>query len=111
MSRANPLFYKMDGSLDLSQFILCVLTVYVCTVFVLAGTGTLRVSTAAWAFLGSFTTLAFIAWAARDRAALIAGAREGSLPSVSLPVSPDSSEPNVYTDDERGDFPGRERLP
>lgn len=61
--------------MDLSQFFLLVIVVWVCVVFVLAGLEVLRVTTAAWAFLGSFTTLAFIAWAARDRAELIAKSR------------------------------------
>jgi hypothetical protein len=54
---------------------LLLLVVWVCVVFVLAGLGIFRVSTAAWAVLGSFTTLAFIAWAARDRAELIANSK------------------------------------
>lgn len=70
--RENPLFFKVDGSMDLSQFLLTLITAYVAVVFVLAGLGILTVSVAAWSFLGSFTTLAFIAWAARDRAELIA---------------------------------------
>jgi len=61
--------------MDLSQFFLLVIVVWVCVVFVLAGLEVLRVTTAAWAFLGSFTTLAFIAWAARDRAELIANSK------------------------------------
>lgn len=73
--RDNPLLFKRDGSMDLSQFLLVLLTVWVCVVWVLAGLAVLRVSTAAWAFLGSFTTLAFIAWAARDRAELIANSK------------------------------------
>lgn len=107
MSRDNALFFKQDGGLDLSQFLLCVLTLYVCVVFVLAGMGTLRVTTAAWAFLGSFTTLAFIAWAARDRAALIAGAQGGPVPR---PALLDTTEPDLFTDDERGDYAERERV-
>lgn len=70
--RDHPLFFRQDGGMDLSQFFLLVIVVWVCVVFVLAGAGVLHVTTAAWAFLGSFTTLAFIAWAARDRAEMIA---------------------------------------
>ena len=73
--RDNPLFFKRDGGMDLSQFILLCIVGWVMVCFTLAGLGVLRVSTAAWAFLGSFTSLSFIAWAARDRAALIAASK------------------------------------
>ena len=73
--RTNPLFFKRDGGMDLSQFILLVICVWVMACFTLAGLTVLKISTAAWAFLGSFTSLAFIAWAARDRAVLIANSK------------------------------------
>lgn len=73
--RSNPLFFKLSGAMDLSQFILLAICAWVMIVFTLAGLRVLTVSTAAWAFLGSFTSLAFIAWAARDRAALIANSK------------------------------------
>ena len=72
MSRSNPLFFKRDGGMDLSQFILLCIVVWVMAVVTFAGLGKLVYDTPAWAYLGSFTSLAFIAWAARDRAALIA---------------------------------------
>ena len=71
-NRNNPLFFKRDGGMDLSQFILLSIVVWIIGVFTLAGMEKLKYDTAAWTFLGSFTSLAFIAWAARDRAALIA---------------------------------------
>jgi hypothetical protein len=70
--RSNPLFFRQDGGMDLSQFILLVIVAWIVLVFTLAGFQVLAYTTAAWAFLGSFTSLAFIAWAAHDRAALIA---------------------------------------
>jgi hypothetical protein len=73
--RDNPLFFKRDGGMDLSQFILLCIVGWITLVFTLAGFQVLTYSNAAWAFLGSFTSLAFIAWAARDRAALIANSK------------------------------------
>jgi hypothetical protein len=73
--RDNPLFFRADGGLDLAQFLLLLIVVWVMAVFTLAGLQHLKVSTAAWAFLGSFTSLCFIAWAARDRAELIANSK------------------------------------
>jgi hypothetical protein len=73
--RANPLFFRQDGGMDLSQFILLVIVGWIVCVFSLAGLQVLAYTTAAWAFLGSFTSLAFIAWAAHDRAALIANSK------------------------------------
>lgn len=75
MARDNPLFFRKDGGLDLAQFLLLMIVVWVMVVFTLAGFKVLTVSTAAWAFLGSFTSLCFIAWAARDRAELIANSK------------------------------------
>jgi len=99
--RNNPLFFRKDGAMDLSQFFLLVLVVWVCTVFTLNGFGLLRYTTAAWAFLGSFTSLAFIAWAARDRAELIA---KSSVPGeIAKGIASASPEPNLWTDDETGD--------
>jgi hypothetical protein len=73
--RTNPLFFKQDGGMDLSQFILLVIVGWIVCVFSLAGLQVLAYTTAAWAFLGSFTSLAFIAWAAHDRASLIANSK------------------------------------
>lgn len=73
--RDNPLFFRADGGLDLAQFLLLLIVVWVMVVFTLAGLKVLTISTAAWAFLGSFTSLCFIAWAARDRAELIANSK------------------------------------
>lgn len=70
--RDNPLFFRRDGGMDLGQFILLVIVAWVCVVFTLYGLGVLEIAIAAWAFLGSFCGLCFIAWAARERAELIA---------------------------------------
>lgn len=94
--RRHPLFFRKDGGMDLAQFFLLVVVVYVCVIFVLAGLGTLRVSTAAWAFLGSFVSLAFIAWAARDRAELIARSRTPGEIAAGIASTP------LDTDDGRG---------
>ena len=74
--RTNPLFFKQDGGLALGQLFLGVLIVWVCALFTLVGLGRLTYDTAAWAFLGTFVTLFFIAYANHDRAELIAKRRE-----------------------------------
>ena len=74
--RNNPLFFKQDGGLALGQLFLGVLIVWVCALFTLVGLGRLTYNTAAWAFLGTFVTLFFIAYANHDRAELIAKRRE-----------------------------------
>lgn len=74
--RNNPLFFKQDGGLALGQLFLGVLIVWVCALFTLVGLGRLTYDTAAWAFLGTFVTLFFIAYANHDRAELIAKRRE-----------------------------------
>jgi len=100
--RDNPLLFRQDGGLDLGQAFLAVIVLWVAVVFVLAGRGVLRYSTAAWAFLGSFTSLSFIAWAARDRAALIASSKTpGEVASGIAEAVPTAG--NLWTDDETGD--------
>lgn len=105
--REHPLFFRQDGGMDLSQFVLLVIVLWVVIVFTLAGFEILKVSTAAWAFLGSFTTMCFIAWAARDRAELIAGSKTPG--EVAKGIA--SVQPDLYRDDERGEYRERERVP
>ena len=98
--RNNPLFFKRDGGMDLSQFILLCIVGWIALVFTLAGFQVLTYSNAAWAFLGSFTSLAFIAWAARDRAHLIASSKTPGEVAAGIATAP------PYPDmehDERGD--------
>lgn len=68
----GTMFRTKEGDLDLGWAILVVCVVFGCGMFVLEGTGEVRPSTAAWAWFGSFTSLAFIAGAAISRARLIA---------------------------------------
>lgn len=104
--RKNPLFFRADGGMDLSQFFLLVLVVWVVLVFTAYGLGVLEIGTAAWAFLGSFTSMCFIAWAARDRAELIANSKTpGEIAKGIASVQPD-----MYRDDERGAHRERERV-
>lgn len=72
MTRNNPLIYRQDGSLDFGPMILAVSCTVSLVMFVLAGFEVAKVTTAAWAFLGGFTGLAFIAGAAAERAYWIA---------------------------------------
>lgn len=98
--RDNPLFFKQDGGLDLAQFFLGVLILWVCVVFTLTGLKVLTYSVAAWAFLGSFTTLFFIAFASERRADLIA---KSNAPAEVAKAIASATEPNLWTDDETGD--------
>ncbi len=104
--RKNPLFFRADGGMDLSQFFLLVLVLWVIVVFTLYGFSVLKIGTAAWAFLGSFTSMCFIAWAARDRAELIANSKTPG--EIAKGIA--SAQPDMYRDDERGDFKQRERV-
>ncbi len=97
--RDNPLFFKRDGGMDLSQVILLSIVAWVMVCFTLAGLGVLRVSTAAWAFLGSFTSLSFVAWAARDRAALIAASKTPGEVAQGIAMAP----PYAGMDQHEGD--------
>lgn len=97
--RSNPLFFRADGGLDLGQFFLGVLILWVCLVFTLTGFGMLAYPTAAWAFLGSFTTLFFIAFAAERRADLIAKSKTPSEVAQGIAAS----EPSLWVDDETAD--------
>lgn len=99
--RTNPLFFRRDGGMDLSQFFLLCIVVWVVSVFTAAGLGWLSYPVAAWAFLGSFTSLAFIAWAARDRAELIAQSKTPGEVAQGIATAP--AEPSLWTDDETGD--------
>ncbi len=101
MRRDHPLFFRRDGGLDLAQFFLLLIVLWVIVIVTLAGLGILRYSTAAWAFLGSFTSLCFIAWAARDRAELIA--RSATPGEIAAGIATAAPEPTLWRDDETGD--------
>ena len=73
--RSNPLLFRKDGGLDVSQAILTVLFVYILVLMWCVGLGWLQFDTGAWAFFGSVVPVFFIAWVARDRADLIARQR------------------------------------
>lgn len=72
MSAKGGFLRTKDGDLDLGWMILVVCVVFGCGMFVLEGMAEVKPSTAAWAWFGSFTTLAFINGAAIARARLIA---------------------------------------
>lgn len=72
----HSLFYTKQGELDFGWLILVLCTAVGLVVFVAQSFGWIRgPSTAAWAWFGSFTGLAFIAGAAISRARLIAKSR------------------------------------
>lgn len=70
--RTNPLLFRRDGALDLAQVGLGALVGFSClVVWCDAGSETFTVSLAAYAFLAVVVFVAFVAWAARDRAELL----------------------------------------
>lgn len=101
-NRTNPLFFKQDGGLALGQFFLGVLIVWVCVLFTLVGLGRLTYSTSAWAFLGTFVTLFFIAYANHDRAELIAKSKAPA--DIATGIARGQDQPDLWRDDEMGDL-------
>lgn len=98
----HSLLYTKDGDLDFGWAILIACCAVGLAVFVLEAAGRIRgPSIAAWSWFGAFTTMAFIAGTAISRARLIA--KSNAIGQVSRGIA--SSEPNMYTDDERGDAP------
>lgn len=72
MARDNPLFFTKDGELATGQVILIACCLVGMVMFVWdAVDARVTVSTPAWAWFGSYTTMCFIAGAAVDRARLI----------------------------------------
>jgi hypothetical protein len=70
------LFHTREGDLDFGWVILLACVVVGLVVFVAQSFGWIKGPTvAAWAWFGSFTTMAFIAGAAVSRARLIAGSK------------------------------------
>lgn len=76
MKGKGNLFHTREGDLDFGWVILLACVVVGLVVFVAQSFGWIRGPTvAAWAWFGSFTTMAFIAGAAVSRARLIAGSK------------------------------------
>lgn len=69
---ARRLFYTKDGDLDFGWVILIVCVLFGLVAFVLESIGLWDISTEAWVWFGSFTTMSFIAGVAISRARLIA---------------------------------------
>lgn len=124
----GTLLRTREGDLDFGWVIL----IFCCLVgmgsFVLEGAGFMKISTAAWAWFGSFTTMSFIAGAAVSRARLIAKADVSAAQAraidavveqdpkaaaalaatppavvVAETVTTSTTEPNIFRDDERDD--------
>lgn len=118
------LIFKKNGALDLGWVLIALVTIVGLGTFVGQALGMIAVerpSKESWAWMGGFTLIAAIAGVARDRAELLktvsgGGAigvvsetvsrlrrpQEGSV--VADPkVAETSPEPDLFTDDERGD--------
>ena len=68
MSRANPLFFRQDGGLDFGPAVWLASALVGLVIFVLTAFRITSVTVAAWAWLGSFISIAAIAGAAEARA-------------------------------------------
>lgn len=126
----GTLLRTREGDLDFGWIIL----IFTCLIgmgcFIMEGVGWMKISTAAWAWFGSYTTLAFIAGAAVSRARLIAKAdvsaaharaidavvEQDPKAAAALAATPpavvvatetvtssETTEPNIFHDDERDD--------
>lgn len=71
-NRSNPIFFTKSGDLDIGWLILIVCCLIGLFVFLYEALLQKGPSIAAWSWFGAFTSMAFIAGAARDRARLIA---------------------------------------
>jgi hypothetical protein len=99
MERGNPLIFRKDGSLDFGPLLLALAAAAGLFLLFADAFGLARVSVAAWAFLGSFVSLAFIAGAAAERAFWIS---QSKVPGeVARGVA--TAQPDLWRDDETGD--------
>jgi hypothetical protein len=103
--RHNPLFYTKTGELDTGQFVLLVCCAISLALMVgVSWFNGKEPSIAAWAFFGSFTTMCFIAGAAKDRARLIANSKTpGQVGHAIASAKPANPALPAKTDDERAD--------
>jgi hypothetical protein len=101
MHRRNPLIFRKDGSLDFGPLLLAVAASVGVFLLLADAFGMARVSVAAWAFLGSFVSLAFIAGAAAERAFWISQSKTPG--EVATGIATASSEPDLWRDNETGD--------
>lgn len=102
-----------DGrlELDFGWAILAVCCIVGLGVFTLTAAGAMKPgpSPSAWAWFGSFTTLAFIAGAAISRARLIASSNTPGAVAQGIAAAP-AWEPDMRRDDERGEYTEREEV-
>jgi hypothetical protein len=115
----GTLFRTREGDLDFGWVILIFCVIVGMGSFILEGFGLMRLSNAGWIWFGSFTTMSFLAGAAIARARLIAKADVSAAqaraidavveqdPKAAVALAADKvpaipTEPNLFTDDERG---------
>lgn len=100
--RHNPLFYTKTGELDTGQFVLLVCCAVALALMVgVSWFSAKEPSGFAWSFFGSFTTMCFIAGAAKDRARLIANSKTPG--QVGYAIASANPALPANTDDERAD--------
>lgn len=98
IGRHSPLIFRQDGSLDFGPLTLAVTSVIGLLMFILDACRIVHVSIAAWSYLGAFTSMAFIAGAAAERAYWIS--RSPVPGAVAQGIA---SSPPLDTDDGRDD--------
>lgn len=102
------LFFTAEGHLDLGYVLLLPFMVLAWYLLYGAAHDRLNVSVAMWSFLGSLITSLLIAAIPIARARLLARSTAPADVGRAIAASP---EPNLYTDDERGDYPEPEVVP
>jgi hypothetical protein len=99
VDRLNPLIFRKDGSLDFGPLLLAVACGAGLFLLFADAFGIARVSVAAWAFLGSFVSLAFIAGAAAERAFWISQSKTPG--EVGRGIA--TAQPDLWRDNETDD--------
>lgn len=102
------LFFTKDDDMDLTQFYFGAMVLWFIYSFAMAGSGEWKVSVAAWSvFGGVFATLA-IAGTSHVVSKRLADSKVAAEMAAAISKSP--YEPNMYKDDERGEFKDREDV-
>lgn len=102
------LLLTREDDLDLLQCFFLVLIVFFITAFSLAAAGVWSVTVAAWATFGSVFSILAIAGTPKWVAELIARSKLPGEVAQGIATSP--VEPDLWRDDERGEFVERETV-
>lgn len=104
----HRLLFTKDDDMDLTQVYFGLAVLFFFFAFAQAGNGNWKVSVAAWSVFGSIFGVLAIAGTANAVSARLAASK---LPGeIGAAVSKAPYEPNMYKDDERGEFTQREAV-